>query len=92
MIHILLGMLVMAFKDAIGTFLTIAQARNRPVLAGALDAVFDLASILFMWVGAGAIMLHGLTPTTLATLGAMMMTSFLGTILWTRIGTKLASA
>jgi hypothetical protein len=83
---VLLACVAMAFKDAIGTLLVIAEARGRAVLAGVLDAAGDFAMILVTLAGAGEVIVHGWTTRTAAILAAMMVTSFFGTILWTWIG------
>jgi hypothetical protein len=79
----------MAVKDALGVWLVIAEARGRAVLAGALDAGLDLANILVMLAGAGEVIVHGWTWRTIGVLAAMCVTSFAGTIVWTRIGQRI---
>ena len=80
--------LSMMAKDALGTWLTIAEARGKAVMAGALDAASDIAVILCTVFGAGQVILHGLTVRTLETLAVMLCVSFVGTICWTKLGTK----
>jgi len=81
----------MALKDMLGTLLVIAEARGRAVLAGALDAASDLAMILVTLAGAGEVIVHGWTVHTASLLAAMMVTSFFGTLYWTRVGQKLGA-
>ena len=88
MLAILLACGAMALKDMLGTFLVIAEARGRAVLAGALDAAGDLALILVTLAGAGAVIVHGWTVHTMIILAAMMATSFVGTLFWVRMGTR----
>lgn len=80
--------LAMALKDGCGTLLVIAQARGRAVLAGLLDAAGDLAQVLVVLFGAGQIIEHGMTGMSVAVLVTIMLTSFAGTVLWTRLGTR----
>lgn len=89
MLGVLLAMGSMALKDALMTWLTIAEARGRAWLAGGLDAAGDLASILVVVTGAGAVIKYGWTGHTAVILAAMCVTSFLGTALWTRIGRRI---
>jgi hypothetical protein len=79
----------MGFKDAAGTLLVIAEARGRAVLAGFLDAAGDLAQVLVVLFGAGQIIEHGLDGQSVAVLVVICITSFCGTIIWTKVGTRL---
>lgn len=79
----------MAMRDAVGTFLTIAESRGRALMSGTLDAIGDLAGMLVTLAGVGEVMKYGWHPSTIALMGAMMVTSFFGTITWTKIGNKL---
>lgn len=81
----------MAVKDALGTFLVIAEARGRSVLAGAMDALGDIAVVLVTLFGAGEIITHGWTLHTAEVLVVIVVTSFFGTLFWTRIGSRIKS-
>lgn len=89
MLAIFVAMLAMAARDCLATFLTIAEAKGRARLSGLLDALGDMAGIACTVVGAGAVITGGLTVHTMIILGAMMVTSFFGTTLWTKLGQKL---
>jgi hypothetical protein len=89
MVSILLACAAMAVKDALGTLLVVAEARGRSWLAGFLDAAGDLAFVLVTLAGAGAVILHGWTAHTVLLLAAMMLTSLLGTAMWTRFGRRI---
>lgn len=81
---------VMAVRDCIGTFLTVAEAKGKDWMSGALDALSDLMGLLFLYFGLDIAMPNGhLTGHGAIIIGAMMVTSFFGTTLWTRIGRKL---
>lgn len=92
MVAIVLAVVSMAVRDCLGTFLTIAEARGRAVLAGACDALGDLASIAVTVVGAGTVITHGLSAHSLLVIAAMTITSFVGTLYWVRVGTHLMPA
>lgn len=78
----------MALKDALGTLLVIAEAHGKSILAGAFDAGGDLAFVLVTLFGAGEIITHGWTWHTLEVLVVLMVTSFFGTIFWTKMGSR----
>lgn len=82
---ILAACAAMAARDALATFLTVAENRGKALLAGAFDALGDLATIGVTALGAGQIIIHGLTTRTILLLAAMTATSFAGTALWTRL-------
>ena len=88
MLQILAACVAMFFRDGIGTLLTLAEARGRATLAGALDALGDLATIAVTVLGAGAVIKGGITPYTITLVAAMVLTSFAGTTLWVRLGTR----
>lgn len=88
MLGITLACAAMALKDLLLTFLTVAEAQGRAILAGLLDASSDLATILVTIAGAGLVIQHGWTLHSIAVLAAMMITSFLGTALWTRLAAR----
>jgi hypothetical protein len=81
--------LAMALKDMLAVFLTIAEARGRAVLAGTCDALGDLANIAVVLCGAGQIIEHGLDGRSLEVLVVICCVSFCGTIVWTKVGTRL---
>lgn len=84
--------LSMAAKDAFGTLLVIAEARGRALTAAILDAVSDLAAVLVVLFGAGQVIAHGWTWHTGLVLAVICTTSFVGTLFWTRLGTRLMPA
>lgn len=88
---ILLACGAMAARDCVGTLLTIAEARGRAWLAGTMDAIGDLASIGVTVVGAGPVIQHGVTGHAVALIGAMLLTSLLGTTLWTTLGRRIGT-
>jgi hypothetical protein len=92
MIALLLACVSMAARDCIGTFLTVAEAKGRALLAGSLDALFDIATIATTVCGAGPVIRDGLTVHALLVIGSMLIVSFVGTTCWTtlarRIGTE----
>lgn len=84
--------LSMALKDGAGTLMVIAEARGRAVAAGVLDAFGDLAQVLVVLFGAGQVIAHGWTWHTAGVLAVICVTSFVGTLFWTRLGTRLMPA
>lgn len=86
---ILLACLAMTCHDAFGTGLTVAESHNRAVLAGTFDASCDLAQIAVTIFGAGAVITDGLTAHTITLLAAMTLTSFLGTLCYTKLANRL---
>jgi hypothetical protein len=78
----------MALKDACGTLLVIAESRDRPFVAGGLDALGDLAAILVVLFGAGEVIVHGWSTHTIAVLAVICTVSFCGTAVWTRVGNR----
>lgn len=86
---LLYAALAMALKDMLATGLTIAEARGHAVRAGAFDALGDLANIAVVLCGAGQIIEHGLDGRSLEVLVVICCVSFFGTIVWTRLGTRL---
>lgn len=85
---LLYAALSMGLKDFLATMLTIAEARGRALLAGTCDALGDLANIAVVLCGAGQILEHGLDGTSLEVLAVITLTSFCGTVTWTRLATK----
>lgn len=92
MLTILLACVSMAFKDMLGTFLTVAESRGRSWLAGALDAGYDIASLLTYGVAGVEVVKHGFSITSVVTLTALSLTSFFGTALWTKLGQRIEAA
>ncbi len=86
---LLYAVLSMALKDCAGTLLTVAEARGRAVLAGVLDATGDIATVLVTLFGAGQVVLHGWDTRSIEVLVAIMITSFCGTVIWTKVGRRL---
>jgi hypothetical protein len=89
MIELILGCASMALRDMLGTFLTIAETRGRAVLAGSLDALFDIAQFASIIFGTGLVIKDGITWHSATIIGAMCVTSFFGTILWTTLGRRI---
>ena len=89
MIAILAAVLAMAAKDALGTFLVVAEAKGRAHLAGLLDCAGDLANLACTVIGAGAVIRGGITAHTAALVVAMMATSYVGTAYWTKLGRRI---
>lgn len=89
MLAIVLAIVSMAVKDALMTFLTVAEAKGRAWLAGVLDAAGDIANIVCTVVGAGSVIKYGMTWHTVTILGAMIITSLFGTTLWTKLGRRI---
>lgn len=81
--------LAMAAKDALGTLLVVAEARGRTWLAGAFDAAGDIAQVAAMVFGAGTVIVHGWDAHSFEVLAVMMVVSFFGTALWTRVGQRI---
>ena len=92
MFTILAAMLSMAARDCLGTYLTVAEARGRAVLAGVMDALGDLASLAVSYFGIDALITRGLDAHTILLLGCVCVTSFCGTTLWTRLARGMKAA
>lgn len=88
MLTLLLACVTMAARDAIYTWLTIAEAHGRAVLSGLLDAAGDLAAFAVTVLGAGAILQDGWSGHTVAILAVMLATSFLTTTAATWAATR----
>jgi hypothetical protein len=89
MLSIVLACAAMALRDMLGTFLVVAEAKGRAWLAGALDALGDLATILVTIAGAGVVIQHGWTWHAILVLGCMMLVSLVGTAAWTTLGRRI---
>ena len=79
----------MALQDSVGTFLSVAQNRDKENLAGILAVASDLTGILVVIVGAGSVIKYGVTPVTLLTIGAMGLTSYVTKRLSTRYASRI---
>lgn len=90
MLSLLFAALAMALKDALGTLLVIAEAKGKAVFAGAMDAGGDIAAVLVTLFGAGEVILHGWSLHSIEVLVVIAITSFFGTIFWTRVGSKMS--
>jgi len=90
-IAIIAAIVAMAVKDALCTFLTVAEAKGRAWLAGMLDAGNDIAGIVCTVVGAGSIIQQGVNGHTILILAAMTLTSLFGTTLWTKLGRRIGA-
>ena len=86
---ILLACASMACRDCLGTFLTVAEARGRAVLAGVMDALGDLAMIAVTVLGAGPVIEHGVTAHSVLLIVCICVTSFAGTVLWTSLARRI---
>lgn len=91
-VTLIAAILAMAFRDALGTFLVVAEAKGRAWLAGFLDAGYDLASIAATVVGAGTVIARGFCVRSAVVVGAMCVTSLFGTALWTRLARRMEVA
>lgn len=80
--------LSMGLRDFLATVLVVAEARGRAVLAGACDALGDLAGIGVVLCGAGQILEHGLNGSSAAVLVVIFVVSFCGTVAWTKLATR----
>lgn len=79
----------MAFKDAFGTLMTVAEARGRDTLAGLLDAAGDVAQWFTNLYGVGTAIKEGWSPLAFATLATMAVVSFFGTRYWTKVSRRI---
>lgn len=84
--------LSMAIRDALMTLLTISESRGRAVLSGVLDAAGDIAGVAVMALGAGQIIVHGVTFGSCLVLAAMAGTSFLTTMTVTYYGRRVEAS
>lgn len=89
MLSVLLACLAMTARDALGTGLTVSEAHNRAVLAGFFDAAGDLAMIAVTVLGAGVVLEHGLNGHAIVVLSAMTITSFFGTLGYTKLANRM---
>jgi hypothetical protein len=79
----------MAVKDATGTLMVVAEARNRAHLAGVMGASSGVAVVLTTYFGAGEIIVHGWTTYSFVVLAAICATSYAGTRFWTGYGNRV---
>ena len=89
MVGLLLACLSMAAQDGLGVFLVVAETRGRAVLAGGLDAAGDLARQLVTVYAAGTVIKDGWTPHSMIIMAAVMVTSFVGTTIDTRLARRV---
>lgn len=81
--------LSMAFKDAFGTVMIVAEARGQDNLAGLCDSAGDAANFFLTVFGAGVAVKNGVNGHALAILAVMCVTSYIGTRFWTRMSRKI---
>lgn len=81
----------MALKDALGTFMNVAENRGKALLAGFLDGASDIAVQMVNIVGAGSVVLYGWNAWTIAVLLVMLITSVIGTYYWTKLSTRISN-
>jgi hypothetical protein len=79
----------MAMKDVLATLLTIAEAHDRPVVAGLLDIAMDVAQVICMAIGVGEVIVHKLSWASVEVLAAMSVGSFIATFFGVRLGHRL---
>lgn len=79
----------MFFRDALATSLTVAEAKGSVTLAGPLDALGDLASVVCTVYGAGVVITNGWTWFSVEVLAVMMATSLVGTTFWTWLSRRI---
>lgn len=79
----------MIVRDATEEMKNIYQLKGHENAAGWCDAGNDGATIAFQVLGAGQIILHGLTMISLITIAAIMVTSYCGTRFWTHVGKRI---
>jgi hypothetical protein len=89
MLTLLWVALAMAFKDAFGVLMTVAEARGRDNLAGLLDAAEDVAVFFTTIYGAGSAIKYGWNMHAVLVLVVMCVTSYIGTRVWTRVGRRI---
>jgi hypothetical protein len=91
MTAILLAMVSVAAKDAFGVLGTIAMARGRALISGALDVGYEAAFIFTAAFGAGPVIKNGLTQHSLAVIAAVLATAFCTATVSTRFGNRIRS-
>lgn len=89
MLAVLLACVAMGLQDAQSTFLVVAEARGRALLAAVLDAIGDPIRLWLTSIGAGVVIKYGWTPHAIAIVTAITATSFFGTLIWTRLGRRM---
>jgi threonine/homoserine/homoserine lactone efflux protein len=89
MLTILAACFSMFVRDGLGTMLTVAEARGQAILAGAMDAFGDIASIAVTYFGLDALLTHGLDAHTILLLACIFLTSFAGTTMWTKVSRRI---
>lgn len=86
---LLLVALAMAAQDFLATGMTVAEAKDRALWAGTLDALNDVASRVGMVVTASIVTKQGWSREALAALGVTAGTSFVTTNVGTRFAHRL---
>ena len=87
---IVISCIAMVAKDAVSTFLTIAEARGRAHLSGVLNALGTPATVVFYSYGAVEMIHHGL-PGWLGLLPVMCVDYIDGRV-FTAWGRRIASS
>ncbi len=80
--------LAMLAQDVLLTWMVQCEARDRWVLAGALDCLGFLAQVATFGVSINAIVVHGLTRQTWIILAALSAANFCGTGIATLLGKR----
>lgn len=88
LLNLVLACLGMALRDFCSTMVTVAQARGHEQTAARMDALGDVATALTTLTGVGAILVQGLNPMTILTIVMIALTSYVGTIYWTRFARR----
>ena len=70
---------------------TIAMARGRALMSGALDVGYEAAFIFTAAFGAGPVIKNGLTQHSLAVIAAVLATAFFTATVSTRFGNRMRS-
>lgn len=92
LINLVIAIVAMAAKDCVGTLMVVAESKGNERLAGHMDALGDLAQIACQVVGAGSVILNGLTWKSAAIITAMVITSDIGTAYWTHVSKRIKSS
>lgn len=79
----------MLLQDVLGTVLVVAEARGRPLLAGAMDSAGDVARITTMGISLDVILKRGWCWQSVAVVAVIACTSFVATSLTTHFARRL---
>lgn len=79
----------MVAKDAIATFLVVAEAKGKAHLAGLLNALGTPASIIFFSAYGATALVHGHGWLGWLGLLPIMACDYFGVSVWTRLATRL---